>query len=212
MTGRDLTLFCLALASLVFLINLSFWHQTSLILRPLLHDKSSFVLGIGLPRTGSSSLCEALHILGFRTYHFPLLFAQSPHRYLNVCNAIVDWSTLGYRPLQLVQMFPNAKIIHTVRDLPDWLKSMTYLRKLLLLAPLIRAQFDHVFGPKTNWPSFWQRYEAEANSIPQAFHWNLCKTPAWEPLCEFLHVGRPSDAFPQKKELVLQLQQLVLAR
>jgi hypothetical protein len=202
------SLLVLALSLLLCFYSM-FWSQFALSLRPPLKDRTRFILGIGLPRTGSSSLTEALHILKLNPYHFPLLFSVQPEKYLAKCGALVDFSTLGYRPRQLYEMLPGAIVIHTMRDVVPWMKSMHYLRQLLLLSPCIRRKFDEIYGPETNWARFHELFEKEAKSIPNALHWDLCNEPRWEVLCKFLGKEIPLQSFPHKKELSLQLQQIL---
>jgi hypothetical protein len=190
---------------------------------PLKKENTPLLLGIGLPRTGSASLCEALKVLGFSSYHFPLLFRTDPDAYLDHYNAISDWVTLGWRPTELIHRFPHAKMIYTSRSLEPWLDSMRYLYQLLTyLAPKsVLLQFEEVFGvSKQEWMHFYYQYEEEITHLTsqyptQILHFSICdfdKTKnKWVPLCEFLQEPLPkwTIPFPHQREVVLQLKQLM---
>lgn len=76
------------------------------------------IFGIGLARTGSSSLSQALMDLGYSSCHFPTDYSQ-----VDQYDSLTDTSvTIGYRYLDF--MLPNSKFILTIRDVERWLGSM----------------------------------------------------------------------------------------
>ena len=76
------------------------------------------VFGIGLSRTGTRSLVEALRLLGFNAVHFP----KDLGVFDKGVNAGADLSVaLNYK--ELYKKYPDARFILTVRDLNDWLDS-----------------------------------------------------------------------------------------
>src|SRR3989338_7337559 len=85
------------------------------------------IFNIGLPKTGTSSLYEALKILGFRTMHNHRDFREASfkgeYKYQND-----DWRALcnlseHYYP-QLDKAYPGSKFVLTVREVNAWLKSI----------------------------------------------------------------------------------------
>ena len=100
------------------------------------------VIGAGLARTGTTSLKAALEELGFDPcYHASELFGHPEH--VEVWEAAargesVDWNRLfgGYRATtdwpaclfyeELMQRYPDAKVILTMRDPDRWYESTTY--------------------------------------------------------------------------------------
>src|SRR5947208_5972250 len=97
------------------------------------------VIGSGVGRTGTHSLKLALEQLGFgKCYHMMELF-QNPEGLIHFQQAergeTVDWDKLfeGYKSAvdypvaryykQLIAAYPNAKIIHTLRDAESWYQS-----------------------------------------------------------------------------------------
>jgi hypothetical protein len=90
------------------------------------------IIGAGLGRTGTRSLHDALTILGYRCLHFDetrlndvLIGAdRMPNfrRYDDV-DAVIDLpASWFYR--ELLEAYPDSKVILTVRDLDDWWRSI----------------------------------------------------------------------------------------
>jgi hypothetical protein len=105
------------------------------------------VIGAGLPRTGTTSMKAALERLGFAPcYHMAEVMAHPDHvdRWLEVAAGKVrtreDWDRVfagGYQAAQdwpashywreLADVYPEAKIVLTVRDPHRWYPSMRML-------------------------------------------------------------------------------------
>jgi hypothetical protein len=94
------------------------------------------VFGIGLSRTGSKSLTEALTILGCPAVHFPTdpvtqreyfrFFAQ-PAQTLRL-SLLDEYDAVADNPVsrvyrELDRAYPDSKFILTVRDWASWLRS-----------------------------------------------------------------------------------------
>eukprot|EP01018_Ginkgo_biloba_P022186 Gb_02464 [translate_table: standard] len=95
------------------------------------------VIGVGFPRTGTSSLRDALNMLGYRCYHYTemrrnnhadlwidVLEGKSENwsDILHDYRAAVDCPCLNVYK-KLISAYPNAKIILTVRDSESWYES-----------------------------------------------------------------------------------------
>ncbi len=104
---------------------------------------TSKVFGIGISRTGTTSLSKALRRLGYDTIHAPLsiikrvdgrivLNEEAVRRY----EALTD-STVAFMYKELDAAFPGANFILTVRDVEKWLLSMRRVRKVRPLVRLI---------------------------------------------------------------------------
>ena len=108
------------------------------------------IIGAGLPRTGTSSLHQALQSLNFKTSHMATVLQDLDHSamWASVArgeatpekafeflsqrgyNATVDVPTIDFVDVQH-RMYPNAKVILTVRDTPmKWVHSVRTLEKL----------------------------------------------------------------------------------
>lgn len=82
------------------------------------------IFGIGLSRTGTSSLNAALGVLGFRSVHYP----PTPElfRIMHTVDAATDTPVaLSFKDLD--RGFPGSKFILTVRDREAWLSSCAKL-------------------------------------------------------------------------------------
>lgn len=85
------------------------------------------IFGIGLPKTGTSSLAIALRILGYKAFHNPKLHRslslEGVYKYLGNWDAITNFGEHFYP--QLDANYPGSKFILTVRDAEQWLASWT---------------------------------------------------------------------------------------
>ena len=90
------------------------------------------ILGVGLSRTGTSSLYDALMILGYNSMHldderlnnvFYGIDNNPNFRVYDDIDAITDLPS-AYFFRELLEAYPNAKAILTVRDTESWWKSI----------------------------------------------------------------------------------------
>lgn len=75
------------------------------------------MFGIGLSRTGTTSLCFALEVLGYKCVHCPRDIVE-----IAGLDAAAD-ITVSMRFKTLDLLFPGSKFIYTIRDIPEWLDS-----------------------------------------------------------------------------------------
>ena len=81
------------------------------------------VWNIGLPRTGTTTFCEALKILGYtKIKHNPR------YEHLNDLQAASDAGCVLYYKY-LDYKYPNSKFILAQRDLASWLASAEFIYK-----------------------------------------------------------------------------------
>jgi Sulfotransferase domain len=171
------------------------------------------VFGIGLNKTGTSSLHEALTVLGYTSLHFagperaalirravaerkPLLHYLDP-RY----DAFSDTPISNYFYLADVQ-YPGSKFILTVRDLNDWLDS----RRRHVEKNQRRKAAGHYEGKflSVNLEAWEAEYRYHDGAVRSYFAdrprdllvLDVTEGPGWEPLCEFLGRPVPAEPFP----------------
>ena len=82
------------------------------------------IFGIGLSRTGTTSLHHAFEILGIRSAPTSVALLFDPDdEVLGLYEAFTD-NPIPFLYQRLDARFPGSKFILTTRDLDDWLRSM----------------------------------------------------------------------------------------
>jgi hypothetical protein len=194
------------------------------------------VIGAGMGRTGTASLKRALETLGFGPCHHMEEVVKNPAEvptweaaargekvdwavFMNKWGSAVDFpAALYYRDLMAI--YPDAKIILSLRDPKSWYQSMgETIHPALTRFPnsLIGPYLPYVSGPTRVTRNTWLRKEmldrfAERDHVIKMFtDWNeeaKRVVPAdrllvfeakdgWEPLCKFLGVPVPSEPYPR---------------
>jgi hypothetical protein len=176
------------------------------------------VIGAGFGRTGTFALKCALEHLGFGPCCHGLEerhFAQSSAFWRRVYNReSIDWDKFfdGYQSTvdspscrfyrELAEVFPNSKIILTVRDPVSWYESFCETVMPVMLARDGGKLFSYIFdGCKQDRQSMISTYERHNAEVQQVIppHRLLVYhvQEGWEPLCQFLGVPAPSTPFPK---------------
>lgn len=186
-------------------------------MRPATHNISTHkIFGIGFSRTGTTSLTEALRLLGYRTVHHPLsllAFADGALTLNTACAARYDAITdtpvaLMYRELDAA--FPGAKFILTMRDCESWMGSMRRLRRwmpLLGLHPKLARLTHDLYGTSdlSDEEMMRTRFLEHRRAVLAYFGarigrdlllMDLGAGQSWPDLCTFLDHPIPEAAFP----------------
>ena len=155
------------------------------------------IIGAGFGRTGTESMKRALETLGYGPCHHMYEVLKRWDRYddwLRILKgeAEPDWPRLleGYRssvdwPVayywrELAELYPEAKILLTVRDAESWYASMDKTILTLIRDPENNAVVRAAFGPE------------------RLLVFEL--VGGWEPLCAFLGCAVPDVPFPAGNE------------
>ncbi len=200
------------------------------------------VIGTGMGRTGTHSLKQALEILGFGPcYHMEMLFhhpedlqyflaaQKGDHsqwdQLFDGYKSAVDFPIIQFYP-ELVKLYPEAKIIHTLRDPQSWLKSYkstilevgkpslgTMVKTALRMPfnPLLRqrmkvAMYNGKYGAKfiggkyddDSLLAFYDKWNRDAQASLPPHRTLFYRTgDGWGPLCTFLGVPVPAVPYPQ---------------
>lgn len=170
---------------------------------------SAKVFGIGLSKTGTSSLSNALEILGYRSIHFPVSMAE-----IDSHDASSDIS-VSYRFSELDRLYPGSKFILTIRDLNQWLESCRkhFAIKVDLhtlspaLSQFLQTQRLLNYGTVNYDPMLFQAaYENHIKYVQDYFVsrpqdlliMDISGGEGWERLCPFLGCPIPQVKFPQE--------------
>jgi hypothetical protein len=170
---------------------------------------------IGLNKTGTTSLAQALEILGYRTVHhgsidfgadLRLALRQNKPLFTYASRKLADadaWAdvmaiTRNYEVVD--REFPGSKFILTTRPLDGWLDS----RERHVQRNLDKVRRGDLRAWTTidrpEWTRLWEEHH---RGVLEYFAGRdndflvLNGNEGWDPLVEFLGVDRPDVAFPQ---------------
>ena len=201
------------------------------------------IIGAGYGRTGTMSLKHALEILGFGPCYHMIELTNQPERVGHWLQAArgknPQWDTLfeGYHSVAdfpgclyyqpLMQAYPEAKVILTVRDSESWYRSarhtifkaypsreqLAYIFRNYLFSERVRQlmQVGWLIQKAIFWQTFHMRQYNRSKAIARYNEHNAAvmkQVPpgkllvynvkdGWEPLCHFLQVPIPEVPFPQ---------------
>jgi Sulfotransferase domain len=199
------------------------------------------LIGAGLPRTATTTQMIALETLGLPCYHMRDMMgdlATSVPQFRKAFEGNADWDEIfegkesevdwpaSYHWRELIEVYPDAKVLLSVRDADKWVRSMQNTINQIafgkgVMYHLVWAQYD-IDPVYAAWidlmlDMMWEERGAMAgtNGEPAAMaeameRWNqdvIDTVPAdrllvwrpeegWEPLCEFLDVPVPDMPFP----------------
>lgn len=193
------------------------------------------VIGAGISRTGTMTMQAALETLGYHCYHMKEVPREPGHLdawYQFVTEqAPMDWHTL-FRKFEatvdtpacwyyqdLMEAFPEAKVILTVREPERWYASFVTLRttvnhfrpvsrlipKMAKMVRLADALFDKIFGgslERANYIRVFNAHnEAVQRIVPKDRLLLFRIADGWGPLCTFLGCAVPEGIpFPHLNE------------
>lgn len=181
--------------------------------------EAEFVFGIGLSRTATSSLAEALRMLGYPAKHYPPIARVEGAAcrldwpwWMNRFRAATDIPVSAtYR--ELARRFPNAKFVLTLRDEDQWLHSCErhFTPERFEAAQAVPrfaeglALNRHLYGANVFEEAlFRERFrrhaeEAEAflSGTGRLLAADFCGKQGWEALCGFLGKPAPDAPFPR---------------
>jgi hypothetical protein len=174
-------------------------------------QKQGLIIGAGFQKTGTSSLREALKILGYRVRDttkralIPILKNDYDKilRMLKKYDAVEDtpWFMI-YKELD--ELIPNSKFILTIRDEDSWYESVKRH-----IGDVRSANHEFVYGrgmgvPKENRKNTIDVYNAHNKEVIEYFKhrpgdllvMDFTKGDQWEKLCPFLNKEIPGVPFP----------------
>lgn len=162
------------------------------------------IFGIGLSKTGTTSLSEALNILGIKSIHKPRKeFLKEKERGLPYFSTLKGYYGFTDFPCwyiykELDRLYPGSKFILTERDPEEWYESRKkhYQRRL-----------DE--GIKLNWDMSENSMKKMIKHNKEVMEYfenrpedllilNIIDGEGWEKLCPFLKRKIPKVPFPRK--------------
>lgn len=193
------------------------------------------VIGAGFGRSGTTSLRRALQILGFSPcYHMRVALLSNAHmkfwirakageavdyrRVLQGYRATVDWPACEFHR-ELMEAFPEAKVLLNVRDPEGWYDSMVEtiwaiqevfpwwlprnvwrIHDDLLWNSRFRGEF---LDREATLQRYREHVEEVRRTVPPERLLVYDVKEGWEPLCRFLDRPVPADtAFPRLNDRV----------
>lgn len=159
------------------------------------------VWDIGLPRTGTSTFCKAVKILGYqKVKHNPRL------EHLQDLDAAADAGCVIYYKY-LDYKYPNSKFVLCTRALEDWLASAEFIytkypsvdRDIAILRRMML--YETVTFDRQKFIDAYHRYHEDVyryfKDRPDDFlEMDLTAGDGWEKLCDFLELPIPEQPFP----------------
>ena len=167
------------------------------------------IFGVGLSKTGTTSLARALDLIGFSTVHYPRpeLLLRGDFRIIDEHDAAMDTPVASVFPL-LDRAYPQSRFILTLRDPESWVGSMErHYAAMGEIDPngfmaadrrLIYGTADFhrekLLAAMDSWHAHVRRYFA---SRPQdLLELDIIGGQGWPELCGFLGVREPAFPFP----------------
>ncbi len=180
------------------------------------------IFGIGLSKTGTTSLNQALTLLGYKSKHFPFEMLEYDNceltfdiDYVNRYDALVDL------PVALLfqmfdKLYPNSKFIYTTRNIGSWVKSAERSfskTRSAFTGLLCGLEFvfclECLYGSKTfefqSYVDGFKRHEEKVRNYflsreEDLLVLDICSGEGWEELCSFLDKSIPNIPFPYKNK------------
>ncbi len=161
------------------------------------------IFGIGLMKTGTTSLCHALEILGYSAIQSP-----EPLERINQYDAAADRNiTENFEYLD--RLYPGSKFIYTIRDTSSWIQSfLHHKRQKKIMSGESPDPAKHHFLRSYDYIDEKVLEEGYAKHDERVRHYfhdrpdvlltvNLCDAgDKWSELCHFLDRPIPDLPFP----------------
>ncbi len=170
------------------------------------------IFGVGMQRTGTSSMTRAFRILGYRSAHFPAeLWENRDAPVLAECDAFFD-NPIPLIYQELDERCPESKFILTIRDEDDWLESCEYLftKKRDDYGGFAKRtqEMHHALYGQSHFDTevFREAFRRHNTQVKEYFAdrpddllvIDIAQDDKWTPICSFLEVDPPREPFPHK--------------
>jgi len=183
------------------------------------------IFGIGLSKTGTTSLTRALQLLGYRSIHFPFFYLKPQRHGLQLDHSRLErWDAITDSPIpcfykQLDKAFPGSKFVLTVRDINRWLDSCEYnhiwpgeyvhnkaVSRFLYVNQILQmhhALYGSIWFDRMRFNYYYQKHIDDvmdyfSDRPDDLLIYNISGGEQWAPLCEFLNKQIPDTQFPKE--------------
>jgi len=175
------------------------------------------VLGAGMPRTGTTSLCKALQILGYKAldYHPARIkvdeIKKDGFKVFDDIEALTDAPGCFFFR-EIIAAYPDIRVILTVRDADDWFASIerhcNWIERFTNTQRRSEACAIHGLLFNSLWPNeyLWKRqYNLHNRAVMEEcgvplLIIDLCNGDddpyIWKSICDFLEKPVPDMPFP----------------
>ena len=166
---------------------------------------------VGLSRTGTLSLADALHILGYRVIHYPMnvLSCKDGKLFLQ-WEGMEKYDACADTPIarfykQLDKRYPGSKFILTVRNEADWLGSCEKFFRTPAPEEAVNQLRSEIYSTAVfDQKKFGEAYHRHQQDVLAYFGGrkddlcvlNICGGDGWSKLCRFLNKPVPDKPFP----------------
>jgi hypothetical protein len=181
---------------------------------------------IGLSKTGTRSLHDALQLLGYTSMHWggPELATAAQRgpeiraaveraeqegqpllSYLDDADAYSDILALSLRFTSLDQQYPGSRFILTTRPLRDWLESRRrHVEENVARRDRGESHGNLLVVDEDAWTSEWTEHETGvreyfASRADALLVMDVAAGDGWDVLCPFLGVAAPDAPFPTRR-------------
>jgi len=165
---------------------------------------------IGLPRTGTTTICSAFEMLGFSAKHIYETLEISDYEKYDAYADTPIWVPEFFK--KLYNKYPDAKFIYTYRDIEKWMASIINFKWFAMpnvfnnMATKLayEAVFSYPFN-KDNWIIDFHKHKDKVDSFfkdKPLLRIDITDAATgeekWKKICEFLGVEIPKEEFPNK--------------
>lgn len=175
------------------------------------------IFGIGLNKTATTSLAQALNIIGIPTMHWAAKLKNGlkheKKNDLKLLSTFEDFLGFTDYPIdeiyqELDKVYPGSKFIYTWRDLNSWLKSRELHVRRNQQNPDYKGNWLQI--DQKAWATSWKSHQQKVYSYFEKrphdlLVMNICDGDGWEKLCEYLDVPVPAVNFPKVNAARTQL-------
>lgn len=163
------------------------------------------VWNIGLPRTGTTTFCEAVKLLGYKKVkHNPRFEHLNDLQAASDAGCVLYYKYLDYK-------YPNSKFVFSFRDLESWLESaeFIYTKYPATDKDIAILRRMHIYESVTfDRQKFRDAYHRHYDDVKRYFQnrphdlleMNFIEGDGWARLCPFLEIPIPDVSFPHRNK------------